>query len=211
LLRLEDLEDHTVPSTLTVTNNLDTGAAGDGSLRGEIAAASSGDTINFDPSLAGQTVTLTNGELKITQSLDIEGPGANQLTVSGNNASRVFDINGGVTVTIAELTITDGLADGSSARFTSAGGGILNAGNLTLSSDVLSDNQAVGDAATVALGGNIGGGVGGLANRGTLTVSDTTFTGNQALGADGSIGPGAGSGSGGAILNFGTADITDSQ
>src|SRR5262249_62085726 len=37
--RLEVLEDRTVPSTLTVTNNLDTGALGDGSLRGEIAAA----------------------------------------------------------------------------------------------------------------------------------------------------------------------------
>src|SRR5262249_29161470 len=51
--RLEVLEDRTVPSTLTVTNNLDTGVAGDGSLRGEIAAAQSGDTLNFAPSLLG--------------------------------------------------------------------------------------------------------------------------------------------------------------
>src|SRR6516225_7346848 len=101
VLRLEVLEDRTVPSTFTVTNNLDTGVASDGSLRGEIAAASSGDTINFDPSLAGQTITLTNGELAITQSLDIEGLGANQLAVSGNNASRIFDISSGATVTIA--------------------------------------------------------------------------------------------------------------
>ena len=49
---LEALEDRWVPSTLTVTNNLDTGAAGDGSLRGEIAAAQSGDVINFAPGLA---------------------------------------------------------------------------------------------------------------------------------------------------------------
>src|SRR5262245_9595326 len=112
--RLEALEDRTVPSTLTVTNNLDTGAPGDGSLRGEIAAAQSGDVINFAPSLLGQTIRLTGGELAITRSLDVEGPGANQLTVTGNHASRVFDISAGVTVTIAGMTVTDGLANGSS-------------------------------------------------------------------------------------------------
>src|SRR5262249_37319621 len=124
--RLEALEDRTVPSTLTVTNNLDTGALGDGSLRGEIAAAQSGDILNFASSLLGQTIRLTNGELAITKSLDIEGPGANQLTVSGNHASRVFDISGGVTVTIAGMTVTDGLANGSSPVLASTGGGILN-------------------------------------------------------------------------------------
>src|SRR5262245_14332687 len=68
-LHLEALEDRTVPSTLTVTNNLDTGALGDGSLRGEIAAAQSGDTVNFAPSLLGQTIRLTGGELAITKNL----------------------------------------------------------------------------------------------------------------------------------------------
>src|SRR5262249_30637854 len=128
--RLEVLEDRTVPSTLTVTNYLDTGVAGDGSLRGEIALAQSGDTINFAPSLAGQTITLTSGELAITKSLDIEGPGANRLTISGNNTSRVFDISGGVTVTIAGMTMTDGLANGSAPVLASTGGGILNFGRL---------------------------------------------------------------------------------
>src|SRR5262249_57107925 len=85
--RLEALEDRTVLSTLTVTNNLDTGVAGDGSLRGEIAAAQSGDTLIFAGSLLGQTIRLTNGELAITKSLDIEGPGAKQLTVSGCGAN----------------------------------------------------------------------------------------------------------------------------
>ena len=70
---LELLEDRTVLSTLTVLNALDSGA---GSLRDTIKAASSGDTILFDSSLSGQTITLTSGELAITKSLDIEGPGA---------------------------------------------------------------------------------------------------------------------------------------
>src|SRR5215470_17624920 len=51
--RLEVLEDRTVPSTLTVTNLSDTGAPGDGSLRGQITAASPGDTIQFAPGLRG--------------------------------------------------------------------------------------------------------------------------------------------------------------
>src|SRR3954447_24114469 len=86
--RLEGLEDRTVLSTLTVTNNHDGGA---GSLRAAIKAANSGDTIVFAPSLDGQTITLTSGELAISKSLDIEGPGADKLAVSGNNAVRVFD------------------------------------------------------------------------------------------------------------------------
>ena len=146
VLGIEALEDRTVPSTLTVTRSLDTGVMGDGSLRGEIAAAASGDTINFDPSLAGQTIALTGGELALSKSLDIEGLGAGQLTVSGNNASRIFDISAGATVTLAGMTITDGMANGSAPVRTSAGGGILNLGSLTLTNDVVSNNQAVGDS-----------------------------------------------------------------
>jgi hypothetical protein len=68
--RLEVPEDRTVLSTLTVLNTLDRGP---GSLRDTIAAAGRGDTSACDPSLAGQTITLTGGELAITKRLDIEG------------------------------------------------------------------------------------------------------------------------------------------
>src|SRR5262245_23200134 len=210
---LEALENRWVPSTLTVTNALDTGALGDGSLRGEIAAAQSGDVINFAPGLAGQTITLTNGELAITRSLDIEGPGAKQLTVSGGGASRVFDISSGVTVTIAGLTITGGLANGSSPVLASSGGGILNFGRLTLDNDVLSNNQAVGDAGTSPTG-RVGAALGGaVANFGSgpLTISNSVFTGNQALGADHGNGASAGSALGGAIISVSTASVSDSR
>src|SRR6516165_4327958 len=85
--RLLVLEDRTLPSTLTVLNNAD---SGDGSLRAAISVAQSGDQIVFDPSLHGQTITLTSGQLAITKSLDIEGPGADQLSISGNHQSRIF-------------------------------------------------------------------------------------------------------------------------
>src|SRR6266852_852469 len=84
--RIKPLEDRTDLSTLTVTNPAD---SGDGSLREAIAAAQSGDQIVFDTNLKGQTITLTSGPLAISQSIDIEGPVAGQLAVSGNHASRV--------------------------------------------------------------------------------------------------------------------------
>lgn len=104
--RFERLEDRTVLSTWTVLNNHD---AGPGSLRAMIAAAQSGDAIDFARGLKGQTVTLTSGELVISKNLDIEGMGANKLAVSGNHASRVFEVSGGVSVTVGGLTISDGL------------------------------------------------------------------------------------------------------
>src|SRR5205807_2047036 len=118
--RLESLEDRTVPSTLTVLNNLDRGP---GSLRAEIAAASSGDTIVFAHSLAHETITLTSGELAVTTSLDIEGPGATTLAISGNAAGRILDLSAGVSLTVAGLTLTDGWADGVNGDDATGGGG----------------------------------------------------------------------------------------
>ena len=209
VFRLERLEKRTVLSTLTVLNNLDSGP---GSLRDTIAAADNGDTIDFAKSV--HKITLTSGELAITKSLDIKGPGPNKLKISGNDANRVFDISAGETVTLAGLTITDGLANGS-APVPSSGGGILNSGNLTLINDVLSDNQAVGDANQFAGGfrGEARGGA--IGTSGTLKVTGCQFINNQALGASGSSGTAAaGAAVGGAIDIFGTAltvSIDDSQ
>jgi hypothetical protein len=78
LPHLEVLEDRSLPSTLTVTSISDTGVSGDGSLRGEIAAAHSGDTIVFANNLHNKTITLTSGALPITASLTIDGLGENK-------------------------------------------------------------------------------------------------------------------------------------
>src|SRR5262245_23357122 len=160
LPKLESLEDRTVLSTLTVTNPAD---SGDGSLRAAIALAQSGDQIVFDTSLKGQTITLTSGPLAITQSLDIEGPGADKLAISANHASRILGLSGGVTVTIAGLTLTEGMVIGDDG-----GGAIVNAGSsLTLSNDVLSNNAVLSDMSGTAQGGAIANVAGA-----TLTVSN---------------------------------------
>src|SRR5262245_52792771 len=92
--RLEALEDRDVPSTLTVTNTLDDGSAK--SLRAEITAAQSGDTIQFaipttdpgyNPTTEVFTITLYAQEIWIAKNLTIQGPGAGQLTISGGGSS----------------------------------------------------------------------------------------------------------------------------
>jgi hypothetical protein len=216
-LRVEALEDRWLPSTLTVLNNLDHGP---GSLRAKIAAANPGDQIIFAKSV--HAITLSSGQLVIGKSLDIEGPGADNLTVSGNDANRIFDISGGPTVTIAGLTITDGLAQGSGT-----GGGILNepGANLHLRDISFTDNRALADVGgaiwnvdgatatvdaclfnnnlVVGFHGSAEGGA--IDNDGTMSVASSTFTGNQAIGADGAV---RGNGHGGGIGNDGTLSVT---
>jgi hypothetical protein len=164
----EPLERREVLSTLTVMNNLDSGT---GSLRAEIAAAQARDTIVFAPSLDGQTIGLTSGELDINKSLTINGPGAGQLAVSGGYLSRVFEVDGSSTnVTLSGLTITDGNGLGSALRFD--GGGILNNGStLTLSGCTVSGNS---------VGSGLGGGIYNSNNTSTLTVSGCKLSGNIA-------------------------------
>src|SRR5262249_23036 len=59
----------------TVTSAADSGA---GSLRDTVTAALPGDTIQFDASLAGQTITLTTAEIAIGKPLTIDG-GSNRI------------------------------------------------------------------------------------------------------------------------------------
>ena len=71
----------------------------------------------------------TDGTLELRKNLDIEGPGPDQLTISANHASRVFEVASGVTdATLAGLKIADGQVRHDE------GGAILNSGTLTLSS-----------------------------------------------------------------------------
>jgi hypothetical protein len=201
--RLEVLEDRTVLSTLVVQNNADSGS---GSLRAVIAAAQRGDTIVFAPKV--HDIVLTSGELDITQNLNIDGPSPGTLTIQrsaapGTPSFRIFDISGaGVDVSISGVTIANGLADGTLAPslLPGLGGGIDNVeSSLSLTNDVVRDNQAVGLASVSALGYPGVGAGGGINNlQGILTITDCTVADNQAIGGNGSL---FGVGTGGAINN----------
>src|SRR5215217_6137645 len=93
-LPLEQLEGRLVLSAFHVTTLAD-GVAG--SLRAAITQANAHagpDIIDFQPGLTG-TIALTGGELDIIDDVNINGPGADRLTVSGNHASRVFKVEAG--------------------------------------------------------------------------------------------------------------------
>jgi hypothetical protein len=179
--RLEVLEGRDVPSTLTVTNNLDDGSKG--SLRYEIGKAHSGDTIVFAPTLDGQTITLRASELDIATSLNIQGPGAGLLTISGGrgvtsiNGVRVFAVEFRATVTLSGLTITGGggrayAAFGQNNGFDNEGGGIFNLGTLTVSGCTVSGNYADPNSASSDGGG--------IYNAGKMTVAGSTISDNFA-------------------------------
>jgi hypothetical protein len=85
---LEFLEDRTLLATDTVSSTADSGS---GSLRALIASASAGDTIDFASTVTGM-ITLSSGDLNITKNLDIEGPGAGILTISGGGARCSWSI-----------------------------------------------------------------------------------------------------------------------
>src|SRR5216117_3958018 len=126
---------------ITVANTADSGP---GSLRQALADANDVDTIDFDSSLRGQTITLTSGQLVVNNSLTISGPGAANLAVNGNAASMIFYISSGKTVTISGLTITNGRKSGIGIE--SQGAGILNDhATLTVSNCTISGNSAAGN------------------------------------------------------------------
>ena len=126
-------------AVFTVTNLSDGPAPGpEGSLRKAVSDANGEggpDVIEFQDGLGG-TIVLTDGELSLTDttaSITINGPGAKVLTVSGNQASRVFYIATEVVVEISGLAIADG-------REVAPGAGICNLGTLALNGCVVKDN-----------------------------------------------------------------------
>ncbi len=164
-------------STFSVSNTNDSGA---GSLRQAVldANANAGaDTITFDPSVTG-TITLTSGQIAISDSVTITGPGAATLTVSGNDASRIFDVTGTTDLAISDLTMAHGKIIGAGSNYEQGGAlRLKQTGATTISGVVFQDNEVDG------LGGAIGGATyKGGCFTGDLTITDSEFTGNLARG-----------------------------
>ncbi len=158
-----------------------------------------GSTILFDTSATGINSNIiklnsgdgngngTNqGELKISQSTTITGPGELSLTISGNNQSRVFNITSqSAIVSISGLTITKGDARPAPNNSGNQGGDIFNSGTLTLMGDIVSAGVAAGNGVDpIGEGGGIFNAGGGTKNSGgTLIVDSTTVSGNFARGS----------------------------
>ena len=144
-------------TTLTVISTDDSGP---GTLRQTIDDANPGDTIEFNLTYPA-VITLISDQLSITKSLTINGPGAANLTISGDNAHRVIYITS--TVTISGVTVANG-----NAGECGYGGGIYNdGGTLTVRSSIFLSNTACS-----------GGGI--LSAYGILSVNESLFLSNTA-------------------------------
>jgi hypothetical protein len=209
------------PATITVITLAD---RDDGAIEPALAPATSlrdainfvngdffgGDTITFAAGLNG-TLALADGPLPaLTANMNVVGPGANVLSVSGQGASRIMSVSAGAAVTVSGLTLADGSA--------STGGGIDNLGTLVLSDCTVSGNSAstgkgggiYNDGTLLMIGSTVSGNSaqqgGGIFNVGGLVLTNCTIYGNTAHGSS----PVSGNGpyAGGGIYNFSSGSLT---
>jgi CSLREA domain-containing protein len=160
------------------------------------SAGSGADVITFN---GNYTITLTADLPPLASSLTIDGIGR-EITISGANARRVFNIQSGGVVTLSRLKIINGaLPPGGLNCPDSCGGGILvsSGAALTLNQSTLSGNLAglgggIFNSGTLTvnqstLSSNSASRGGGIRNNGTLTVNNSTFSGNLANDRGGGI------------------------
>jgi len=187
---MESLERRNLLATFLVTTTIDENdvapAVGAGlSLREAIGLANANadaDTITFDPvAFAGsQTIDLSAvfGQLQISNTLTITGPGADRLKIDAQGNSRVMQFSGlSGNLSLSGLTIVGGKT---TATETFGGGGIRfdSSGTLSLTRSSLSGNSAAGTRAS-------GGGI--FASSGALTLTGSTLSGNSTAGYGGGI------------------------
>jgi CSLREA domain-containing protein len=176
-------------------------------------------TIIFTPSLTAggpATINLTGELLNLATAVNIIGPGAGQLTVrreTGGNY-RIFTVSIGATVNISGLTVSNGRTPDGLGAFSDAGngGGIFNAGTLSLADVAVIENRTGNGVFTENMGVWRGGDGGGIYNKGALYLSGVTVAGNQTGTSDqfGLGGTPPSGGAGGGIANFGTLSLTNS-
>ncbi len=160
--------------SFTVTNTND---SGEGSLRQAVADAvlsPSDDTIEFDPSLTGETIFLTSGEIPIgdgffdNANVTINGLGADNLTISGSNSSSVFLVNDDSQLVLDGVKITD------TAPFAIEVDGQFTATKLTLTNCIVTNNH--GSDSRFAGGA--------IDSTGEVEVDNCTISSNTGRGID---------------------------
>jgi CSLREA domain-containing protein len=167
------------PNAVITVNTLTDVVANDGvcSLREAIQSANAGMPIgNCTSGISGpDTIIITaTGTIVLgsalpvpTQDVDIVGPGAESLTISGNNTTRIISITAGVRATLSNVTLANGNAGAED------GGAIFNRGTLTISSASLLSNTA-----------HYGGA---LSNSGQLYITGTALYSNTSTSVGGAI------------------------
>ena len=202
-----------------------TNAAVDGCAAGDV----DGDRITF---MAGYTISLSGGQLLITDDVEIDGAG--NVTVDANGASRIFDVDaaGGAgseqAVAFTALTLQNGdsranrpegspdaggavdLRSGSEATFTDVDvtgsiAGINGGGIHGAGGTAITVTTSDGGSSTIS-GNTAQGGMAGMGGGGVWGAGTTTISGNVTISDNAATGA---AGSGGGVFNQGgTLDIT---
>jgi predicted outer membrane repeat protein len=132
-------------------NNCKTKATACGTIEHAITLAASGDTIQI-------SAATYQENLSIPFNLTLNG--ANQATtiVDGTSTANVFTVGAGISLTLLNLTIKNGVGY-------SGGGGVNNSGTLTVNKSNFYVNTALSGGA--------------ILNTGMATISNTTFNSNS--------------------------------
>ncbi len=199
-------------ATITVNSLADDGPGNcdtSCTLRDAIALSAAGDTIVVP--MAG-TVTLESakGEIGVSHSLTIVGAGETATKISGNDATRIFNVTEGL-VTFGHLSLINGRSTGEAGGSPTPGsyngsGGAIRVGELAsvvLLDVTLENNQAIGGRGGDGYntGRYAGGGGGGVGGRGASNNYSNTAALNSEPGGFG----GGGGGSSYLSGNFGSA------
>ncbi len=202
--------------------------ASDCSLRGAVAAAQIGDTVQ----LGSGDYPLSQGELAVGKNITIAGAGPSATTIRQTTQKRVIHVTGGTGLTLTGLTVTGGhvtAANGSAGTSVSPdggsgggafGAGVDGAGTMTLTDVVVTGNSATGgdggagNSGTSPGAGGAGGGASGAGISGgtSLTLTRVAVTANVAISGSGGTGGNAGTtgtgGHGGTAGQPGSAGIS---
>ncbi len=141
------------------------------------------------------TIILT-GTKTISSNTSIDATGQS-VTINGNNAVRLFIVNGGITASFTNLTFTAGSSTSGSA--------ISNVGTTTITNSTFSGNSSIGLGGAIYITGvsititnstfsgnssATGGAI--YINAGTVAITNATFSGNSASNSGGAINRGGG-------------------
>ncbi len=136
-------------------------------------------TGTYTLTLPGKEDLAATGDLDVLGNLVLIGDGAASTVIDGGGLDRIFQVPGGVTFEIRDVTLRNGRAPG-------VGGAICNEGNLTITRSILTGNSSIAGSD----GPGFGGALYSHGSNASLTVSASTIADNSSQAGGGGLAAG---------------------